>query len=290
MTTLPEIFKSDRPVISIEIFPPKTEKGDLSLFKMLDCLCQYKPQFISCTYGAGGSVRSRTVDLCQQIQQKYNIPTTAHLTCVGSTRDEIVELLRNSVDAGVQNIMALRGDAPEGADSFEVAQGGLAYANELVQLIRENFPQMGVGVAAYPEKHAEALDLQTDLTNLKRKIDAGADVAFTQLFFVNENFYRFREMYEKAGCTIPLVPGIMPITEFARIKRITSMCGAIFPDELASQLEAVQDDKEAQMEIGVHHAIAQCKDLLEQGAPGIHFYALNRSQACQQILEALNLS
>ncbi len=290
MRTLPEIFKSDRPVVSIEIFPPKTEKGDRSLFNMLECLSQYRPQFISCTYGAGGSVRTRTVELCRQIQQQYEIPTTAHLTCVGSNREEIVEILNNAADSGVNNIMALRGDAPEGADSFEVVQGGLRYANELVQLIRENFPKMGIGVAAYPEKHAEAPDLQTDLANLKRKIDAGADVAFTQLFFANENFYRFREMYEQAGCTIPLVPGIMPITEFARIKRITAMCGAVFPEELAAKLEAVQDDKAAQMEIGVAHAIAQCRDLLKQGAPGLHFYALNKSQACQRILEALELS
>lgn len=290
MRTLPEIFKSDRPVVSIEIFPPKTEKGDLSLFKMLDCLLQYKPQFISCTYGAGGSVRTRTVDLCQQIQQRYEIPTTAHLTCVGSTREEIVEILNSAVAAGVNNIMALRGDAPEGADTFEATEGGLGYANELVQLIKEHYPKMGIGVAAYPEKHAEAPDLPTDLNNLKRKIDAGADVAFTQLFFDNDNFYRFRKMYEQAGCNIPLVPGIMPITEFARIKRITAMCGAIFPEKLASKLEAVQDDKQAQMEIGVNHAISQCQDLLEQGAPGIHFYALNKSQACQQILEALDLS
>ncbi|MBL4883396.1 MAG: methylenetetrahydrofolate reductase [NAD(P)H] [Planctomycetaceae bacterium] len=289
MTTLSEIFTTDRPVVSIEVFPPKTEKGDLALFKMLDCLTQYKPQFVSCTYGAGGSVRTRTIDLCQQIQQRYNIPTTAHLTCVGSTRDEIIELLKDAKAAGIQNIMALRGDAPEGAESFETVSDGLSYADELVQLINENFPEIGMGVAAYPEKHTEAPDLETDLQNLKRKIDAGADVAFTQLFFVNDNFYRFREMYQQAGCKIPLVPGIMPITEFARIKRITAMCGAIFPDELAAKLEAVQDDKEAQMEIGVNHAIAQCQDLLNQGAPGIHFYALNKSQACQQILEALNL-
>ena len=289
MQTLPEIFKTNRPVISIEIFPPKTEKGDVSLFKMLDRLAKYKPAFISCTYGAGGSVRTRTIDLCKQIQQQYNIPTTSHLTCVGSTREEIIALLGDAVAAGVQNIMALRGDAPADASSFEAVAGGLSYANELVQLIKKNFPQIGIGVAAYPEKHVEAPDLKTDLQNLKQKIDAGADVAFTQLFFENANFYKFRDMYEAAGCEIPLVPGIMPITEFARIKRITAMCGAIFPNDLASQLEAVQDDKEAQMEIGVNHAISQCQDLLNQGSPGIHFYALNKSQACQRILDALDL-
>ncbi len=290
MKTLPEIFQSNSPVISIEVFPPKTEQGDRSLFNMLDRLAQYKPAFISCTYGAGGSERTRTVDLCQRIQQQFEIPTTAHLTCVGSSRAEIIDILNSANAAGVKNIMALRGDAPEGAQTFEATEGGLAFANELVQLIREHFPEMGIGVAAYPEKHTEAPDLPTDLKNLKRKIDAGADVAFTQLFFENDNFYRFREMYEQAGCHIPLVPGIMPITEFARIKRITALCGAIFPDELASRLEAVQDDKQAQMEIGVNHAIAQCQDLLNQGAPGIHFYALNKSRACQQILDALDLS
>lgn len=290
MKSLTQIFASESPIISIEIFPPKTDRGDELLFESLDCLTQYQPAFISCTYGAGGTTRSRTIDLCVEIQRRYQIPATSHFTCVGSTRDELVEWLREATANGVKNIMALRGDAPQGQECFQAVAGGLSYANELVSLIREHHPEMGIGVAAYPEKHLEAPDLQTDLNNLKRKIDSGADAAFSQLFFVNENFFKFREMYEAAGCRIPLVPGIMPITEFSRIKRITAMCGAVFPDDLAQKLEAVQDDEQAQLEIGVEHATRQCQELLAHGAPGIHFYALNKSQACQKILENLNLS
>ena len=290
MKPLSQIFQSDSPVISIEIFPPKTERGDELLFESLDCLTPYQPAFISCTYGAGGTTQSRTLELCQEIQRRYQIPATSHCTCVGSTREQLQQWLENAVAAGVQNIMALRGDAPQGEAEFKAVTGGLSYANELVSLIRERHPELGIGVAAYPEKHLEAPDLATDLQNLKRKIDAGANAAFSQLFFVNENFFQFRDLYTAAGCQIPLVPGIMPITEFARIKRITAMCGAIFPPDLSARLEAVQDDEQAQLEIGVEHATRQCEELLAQGAPGIHFYALNKSQACQMILDNLNLT
>ena len=290
MKSLSRIFKADRPVISIEIFPPKTERGDEQLFETLNCLTQYQPAFISCTYGAGGSTRTRTIDLCREIQLRYRIPATAHFTCVGSTRAELVEWLDQAVAHGIGNIMALRGDAPQGASEFRAIEGGLSHANELVELIREHHPEVGIGVAAYPEKHVEAPDPETDLAYLKQKIDAGADAAFSQLFFNNHSFFRFRYRYEQAGCRVPLVPGIMPITEFSRIQRITAMCGAEFPEELASKLEAVQHDERAQLAIGVEHATNQCRELLERGVPGIHFYALNKSQACQQILENLDLS
>ncbi|WP_237226679.1 methylenetetrahydrofolate reductase [NAD(P)H] [Rubinisphaera sp. JC750] len=290
MKSLSQIFASPHPVISIEIFPPKTEKGDRLLYETLDCLTQYQPAFVSCTYGAGGTTRTRTIDLCLEIQRRYEIPATAHFTCVGSTRDELVEWLTAATANGVQNIMALRGDAPKGEDCFKAVEGGLSYANELVELIRTLHPNMGIGVAAYPEKHLEAPDMDTDLANLKRKIDAGADASFSQLFFVNENFFRFRELYDAQQITIPLVAGIMPITSFDRIKKITAMCGAIFPEELASKLEAVKDDEEAQLQIGVDHATQQCVELLDQGVAGIHFYALNRSDACKRILENLDLS
>ena len=192
-------------------------------------------------------------------------------------------------EAGIQNIMALRGDPPQGQESFQQVEGGLSYANELVSLIREHSPNMGIGVAGYPEKHPEAPNLPTDLDNLKRKVDAGADAVFTQLFYENSNFFRFRDACRARDIAIPIVPGIMPITEFARIKRITSMCGAIFPTELASRLEAVQEDSAAQFEIGVNYAIEQCEQLLQAGVPGIHFYALNKSEACDRILAALGV-
>ncbi|MCG6157365.1 methylenetetrahydrofolate reductase [NAD(P)H] [Rubinisphaera margarita] len=289
MIPLPQLFQSSKPVISIEIFPPKTPRGDELLIETLDTLREHQPAFISCTYGAGGSTRTRTIDLCQQIQERYDIPTTAHFTCVGSSKEELVDWLTAASKAGIQNIMALRGDAPKGEETFKPAEGGLTYANELVSLIREHHPEMGIGVAAYPEKHPECLSADLDLENLKRKIDAGADAAFTQLFFDNSRFFGFRERYDASGCKIPLVPGIMPITEFARIRRISAMCGSDFPAGLAHKLEAVQDDAEAQLEIGVQHAVEQCQELLDQGVPGIHFYALNKSQACQRILSELKL-
>jgi len=284
-----DLYGDDQTTISIEVFPPKTPKGDDALFKSLDCLSKYKPGFVSCTYGAGGSTSKRTVELCSAIQQKYNLTATAHFTCVGSTRDELVEWLNFAHEQGLGNIMALRGDPPEGQDAFQAVDGGLLHANELVTLIRETIPEMGIGVAGYPEKHPEAASLDVDLQNLKRKVDSGADAVFTQLFYDNSAFLDFREKCEQAGITIPIVPGIMPITEFARIKRITSMCGATIPEKLANDLEQVQDDKQAQFEIGVEHALGQCRELIEANVAGIHFYVLNRSKACERILNALDL-
>lgn len=273
--------------LSIEIFPPKTPRGEQSLLTNLKRLCEYQPGFISCTYGAGGSTQSKTLQWCQQIQDDLSQTATAHFTCVGATRDELLEWLTRATDAGVHNFMALRGDAPEGQESFQAIEGGLSYANELVELIRENFPDVGIGVGGYPEKHPEAPDLATDLANLKRKVDAGADAIYTQLFYVNDSFFRFRDDCAAAGISVPIVPGIMPITEFARIKRITSLCGSEFPDDLAAKLQAVQDDAEAQFEIGVEFAVEQCRELMDAGVPGLHFYVLNKSRAAERILNAL---
>ncbi|MFM9963057.1 MAG: methylenetetrahydrofolate reductase [NAD(P)H] [Planctomycetaceae bacterium] len=271
--------------LSIEIFPPKTPAGDVALFESLDRLTAFQPGFISCTYGAGGSTGQRTVELCVEIQRRYAIAATAHFTCVGSTRQELLDWLTFARQSGIGNIMALRGDPPAGQTNFQPVAGGLRYANELVALIRQHDPGLGIGVGGYPEKHPEASDPQTDLDNLKRKVDAGADAIFTQLFFVNENFFRFRDRCEQAGIRVPIVPGIMPVTEFARIKRITSLCGAVFPTELASRLEEVQADETAQFKIGVDWAIRQCRELTERVVPGLHFYALNKSQACELILK-----
>ena len=273
--------------LSIEIFPPKTPAGDVALFENLDRLTAFQPGFISCTYGAGGSTGQRTVELCVEIQRRYGITSTAHFTCVGSTRQELLDWLTFARQSGIGNIMALRGDPPAGQTNFQPVAGGLRYADELVALIRQHDPGLGIGVGGYPEKHPEASDPQIDLDNLKRKVDAGADAIFTQLFFVNENFFRFRDRCEQAGIRVPIVPGIMPVTEFARIKRITSLCGAVFPTELASRLEAVQADEAAQFEIGVDWAIRQCRELTARGVPGLHFYALNKSHACELILKEI---
>ncbi len=275
--------------LSIEIFPPKTPAGDEALFATLERASHWNPAFISCTYGAGGSTRNRTIDLCSKIQNDFDITATAHFTCVGSTREELLEWLEDAHSRGISNIMALRGDPPASEEQFVKEEGGLQYANELVTLIQGNFPDMGIGVAGYPEKHPEARNLEVDLQNLQRKVDAGADAIFTQLFYDNDSFLRFREDCEEVGIEEPIIPGIMPITEFVRIKRITSMCGAEIPPELFSKLEAAQDDKDAQFEIGVEFAIKQCQELVYEGVPGIHFYVLNRMDACDRILENLDL-
>ena len=284
---LPEVFESNSFAVSIEIFPPKTDAGDDALRKHLKTLVAHDPAFVSCTYGAGGSTQDRTVSWCQEIQSDFDRTAMAHFTCVGSTRDELIRWLDQAAAAGIQNIMALRGDPPKGEESFQAVEGGLSYANELVELVRSHSHDFGIGVAGYPEKHIEAPSLEVDMENLKRKVDAGADAVFTQLFFDNSNFFRFRDQCEQLKIDIPIVPGIMPITDFARIKRITAMCGTVFPESLATRLEAVQDDADAQFQIGVEYAIEQCQELREHGVPGIHFYALNKSQACEKILEAL---
>lgn len=286
-----EIYRPGRFGLSFEIFPPKTSDGDAALWENVERLAPFRPAFVSCTYGAGGSTRTRTVELCQGIQSRFGIAATAHFTCVGGTRDEIVEWLGLARSGGITNIMALRGDPPAGQTEFRQVAGGLRYANELVEVIRAEYPQFGIGVAGYPEKHPEAPDADVDLTNLKRKVAAGADAVFTQLFFSNENFFRFRERYRQAGIDVPLVPGIMPVLNFAQIKRITALCGAVLPADFASRLEAAhaRDDKDAQFAIGVDYAVRQCRELIDQGIPGIHFYVLNRSQACEQILGALGV-
>lgn len=284
-----QIYQEQPFGLSIEIFPPKTEAGGKALFETLGRAARWNPAFVSCTYGAGGSTRTQTLDLCSAIQDNFGLTATAHFTCVGSTRDEQLEWLQAASDRGLRNIMALRGDPPAGQKSFQQVEGGFAHASELVSLIREVFPQMGIGVAGYPEKHPEAQDAQTDLQHLKHKVECGADAVFTQLFYDNDSFLQFRDRYEELDIEAPLIPGIMPITEFSRIQRITSLCGARIPEHLATKLEAAKDDKAAQFEIGVEFAVRQCDQLVEECVPGFHFYVLNRMDACDRILEALNL-
>jgi methylenetetrahydrofolate reductase (NADPH) len=282
-----DIYRSQKFGLSFEIFPPKTPEGDSALWENVARLAALQPAFISCTYGAGGSTRTRTVELCQEIQRRYGVAATAHFTCLGGSLVELREWLVLARDGGIANIMALRGDPPAGQVQFQQLTGGLNHANELVALIKSEFPEFGIGVAGYPEKHPEAASLEVDLLNLQRKVAAGGEAVYTQLFFDNDCFYRFRDRCDKLAINVPLVPGIMPILSFAQIKRITSMCGAALPAQLSSRLESVQDDKDAQFQIGVDFAIAQCRDLVDRAVPGIHFYILNRSQACEAILNAL---
>jgi methylenetetrahydrofolate reductase (NADPH) len=274
------------PAISFEFFPPKDQEGVNRLFATVADLAPFAPAYVSVTYGAGGSTRQLTVELVGRIQREVGIEAMAHLTCVGATQAELASVLDQLEAAGVENVIALRGDPPKGATSFVVAEGGFAHAAELAAFIK-GCGKFCVAGACYPEKHPEATSLDVDLQQLKRKVDAGAQFLITQLFFDNADYFSFVERARKLGITVPIIAGIMPVTNVSQIKRFTAMCGARMPDQLMQALEPVAADAEAVGEIGVEHAVAQCRELLAKGAPGVHFYTLNRSKATVEILKRL---
>jgi methylenetetrahydrofolate reductase (NADPH) len=275
------------PCFSFEFYPPKTDEGTEALLKTVEELAPLAPGFVSVTYGAGGSTRERTLDLVTRIKRDTGITAMAHLTCVGHDRDELRALLRRLAEAGVENVLVLRGDPPTGGSGFVAHEGGFAYASELVQFIRDEDFGFCLGGACYPEGHVETVSRETDLTNLKRKVDAGLDFVITQLFFDNAFYFDFVERAHRAGINVPIVPGIMPITNYEQLQRFTRMCGATVPMRLALQLERVRDQPEALMQLGVAHATVQCMELLARGVPGIHFYTLNKSPATRMIVGAL---
>jgi methylenetetrahydrofolate reductase (NADPH) len=254
------------------------------LFRTITELCTLNPDFISCTYGAGGSTRDRTLQIVEGLRSRCGVGSTAHFTCVGSTVAELRDWLAKADAAGVDNIMALRGDPPKGQEKFQAVAGGLTYANELVAMIRKEYPRFGIGVAGYPETHQEAPSAEIDLANLKRKVDAGADAIFTQLFYDNADFFAFRDRCAAAGIKKPIIAGLLPILNYAQVKRITSLCKARLPIDLVSQLEACQGDDAAQMDIGIEHATRQVEGLLRTGVAGLHFYVLNKAEAARRIL------
>ena len=283
-----DIYRRAQFGLSIEIFPPKTPAGDETLRQALKRLAAYRPAFFSCTYGAGGSTRQRTVEWCVEIQQDLGIPATSHFTCVGSTVEELREWLRLAGSEGIQNIMALRGDPPQGDEDFQAVDGGLQHANELVEVIHREFPQMGVAVAGYPEKHHEAPSMEVDLENLRRKVRCGADVVITQLFYINDDFYRFRQRCGQLGIDVPIVPGLLPVTNLSQINRITTLCAATLPTDFVNEL-GKHDDPDWQSKVGIEFAIRQVRDLLSQGVAGLHFYVLNKSEATSHVVAAVNL-
>jgi methylenetetrahydrofolate reductase (NADPH) len=274
------------PTFSFEFFPPKDEEGVARLFQTIAELKPYAPAYVSVTYGAGGSTRRLTIELVRRIKRDVGIEAMAHLTCVGASQSELLDVLDELVEGNIENVIALRGDPPRGEKAFVRHEGGLAYGAELVRLIRGRY-DLCIAAACYPEKHTEALDAETDLAHLKAKVDAGADLLITQLFFDNEDYFRFVERARQAGIAVPIIAGIMPITNLAQIKRFTAMCGSRIPSELLERLDAAGDDADAVRAIGVEHATAQCRDLVARGAPGIHFYTLNRSRATRDILDRL---
>jgi methylenetetrahydrofolate reductase (NADPH) len=280
-----------RPVISFEFFPPKTDEGDRNLLeKTIPALMQTRPDYCSVTYGAGGSTRDKTLMIVDRIQREHRLTAVAHLTCVCSTREQIQELLGQIRRMGVKNVLALRGDPPGGGE-FQVTPGGFEYSSQLVRFIREQ-GGLSIGVAGFPEGHVACKGgKHVDWRHLKEKIEAGADFVVTQLFFDNADYYEFRDhMRRLHGVDIPLVPGIVPILSGTQIKRFTAMCGARIPKEMAARLDELGEDDAAAAEFGIEYATKQCEDLLKQGAPGIHFYTLNKANSTVRVLRNLALA
>ena len=284
-----DVLKQDKPAFSFEFFPPKDNDGFDKLFETINNLKSWNPAFVSVTYGAGGSTRSKTIDLVGRIKKQIGLESMAHLTCVGHSSDEILNALRDIKKQNVDNVLALRGDPPSGEKSFKKPENGFGYASELVQFVSENF-SFCIGVAGYPEGHPESSNREEDLLHLKRKVLAGASFIVTQLFFDNKYYIDFVANLRKIGVDVPVIPGIMPIINLKQIKRFIKMCGATIPADLMLRLEAVQDDPESVYQIGIDHATNQCEELLMAGVPGIHFYTLNRSRATLSVLERLMMT
>jgi methylenetetrahydrofolate reductase (NADH) len=276
------------PCFSFEFFPPKTDQGERNLGRALAELSRLGPDFVSVTYGAGGSTeqKTKTVDIVSHIKADYGLEAMAHFTCVGATVDDLRGTLDRMRQAGIQNVLALRGDPPAGQDEWTATDGGLSYSRELIELIRDEY-QFCIGAACFPETHIHAETPESDLRYAREKVDAGARFLITQLFFDNQLYYDFVARARDAGIDVPIIPGIMPITDAGQIKRFTSMCGARIPDSLLHELELRADQPEAVAEMGVAYASLQCADLLANGAPGVHFYTLNKSHSTRAILGAL---
>ncbi len=280
-----QLLKSEPFSVSFEFFPPKTPEGEQELFNTIKDLEPLKPTFVSVTYGAGGSTRERTQRIVQRIHTQTKLTVMAHLTCIAHTKEELLEILGNYKNMGIENILALRGDMPKDAPTTERA---CSYAVELVRLIRDNFGDyFSVGVASYPEGHPESPNMEWEIKHFKKKVDAGADFSITQMFFDNAYYYRFLDLCQRAGIDIPIIPGIMPITNFKQIKKFAQMCGAEIPQSLVEKLEPYEDRPEEVEKIGVEFAVRQCEDLITSGVKGLHFYTLNKSKATLEIYRAI---
>jgi methylenetetrahydrofolate reductase (NADH) len=282
------LANGERPVFSFEFFPPKTPEGEQNLYTALQALQPLAPDFVSVTYGAGGSTRSKTIEIVSRIRDELGLEAMAHFTCVGATVDELRSTLDEMQGLGFENVLALRGDPPAGQEQWTKTAGGLEYSHELVQLIDGGYP-FAIGAACFPETHIHATSAEDDLRYLKAKVDAGVNFLITQLFFDNALYFDFVERARAIGIEVPIIPGILPIVSYKQLARITTMCGASLPDHVLRELDERREDDEAVAEFGVAYATLQCADLLAQGAPGIHFYTLNRSPATRAILSALRL-
>ena len=284
------IASDPEPSFSFEFFPPRTDEGERNLGRALAELSRLSPTFVSVTYGAGGSTteKRKTIDIVRHLKRDYGMEGMAHFTCVGAEVGQLREMLATMRDAGIENVLALRGDPPPGETEWTATEGGLSYSRELIELIRDEY-DFAIGAACFPEVHIHATDADSDLRYLKEKVDAGARFLITQLFFDNQAYYAFVARAREIGIDVPILPGIMPITDAGQIKRITEMCGSNIPARLLRELELRSDQPDAVADFGVAYATLQCADLLANGAPGIHFYTLNRSPATRAILSALRL-
>jgi methylenetetrahydrofolate reductase (NADPH) len=281
-----EILADRKPVFSFEFFPPKTDEGWQNLWLAAEELKQDEPAFVSVTYGAGGSTRDRTIEIVKRIKQELALEAMAHFTCVGATVEELRGVLDQMRDAGIENVLALRGDPPQGQTEWTATEGGLSYSTELIDLIAREY-DFTIGAAAFPEVHIHSESMDQDIRVMKEKVANGASFLITQLFFDNDLYFEFVDRARAAGVEVPIIPGIMPILRYASIKRMTEMCGASIPADLDRELERRKDDDDAIAELGIAYATLQCSDLLARGAPGIHFYVLNRHPAARAILAAL---
>src|SRR3954468_16969528 len=276
------------PSFSFEFFPPKTDEGERNLGRALAELSRLAPTFVSVTYGAAGSTtqKRKTIDIVRYLKRDYGMEAMAHFTCVGADVHELRQMLDLMRDAGVANVLALRGDPPQGQVEWTPTEGGLRYSRELIELIRDDY-DFAIGAACFPETHIHATDAESDLRYTKEKVDAGARFLITQLFFDNRFYYDYVARAREAGIDVPIIPGIMPITNAGQIQRMTSLCGSCIPGRLQEELGKRAEDPRAATDFGVAYATLQCADLLANGAPGIHFYTLNRSPATRAILSAL---
>lgn len=288
MQQIKNILNQNQKVFSFELFPPKTEKGHENLLLTINELSSLKPDFFSCTYGAGGGSREKTFDIVQHIQQKHNIPAMAHLTCVLNTKNDIKNILNDAKSRNIQNILALRGDAPQDNPNWQPSADNFKYSSELCFFIKENFKdQFSIGVAGFPEGHILCPDRDKDAQFLKTKIDNGADFVITQLFFDNQDYFDYVARLRKLDVNSPIIPGILPITNYPSLLKFTALCGATVTDEIKNIFEPIADNPEATLKAGIDFAIKQCRDLLNKNAPGIHFYSLNKVSPTREILSAI---
>lgn len=284
-----EILAAETPVFSFEFFPPKTEVGEQNLYKALSELRPLEPSFVSVTYGAGGSSREKTIEIVKRIKEDFGLEAMAHFTCVGATVPELRATLDEMQEAGIENVLALRGDPPEGQADWTKTDGGLEYSHELVELIGSAYP-FAIGAACFPETHIHADSAESDLRYLTEKVGAGVDFLITQMFFDNSFYFDFVARARRAGVEVPIIPGIMPITSARTLERIVVLSGARFPAAVGDQVRAAGADKAAVREIGTAYAAGMCQRLLDEGAPGLHFFTLNGSVATRDIYQRLGLA